>query len=220
MATTKSRPVATVGIRSPKFSSLTRGMRGSIPLARLAGPAGLPLLLLLLNSCCHSAAEKGNATLLWRASVGCHHWGSGCWIPGFSGTDSSPALSADGAQAVIGSYDGHVYSIATADGSQLWNSTLGPSLGYSAVGEGTPALVRVGGAACFIVATLHSVQCLDAETGAPRWSWTPEGGGQIASCGALDVQRQLVFAGTLHKELWALNVSDGRTVWRYEAGET
>ena len=24
--------------------------------------------------------------------MGCRHWGPGCWVPGFSGTDSSPAL--------------------------------------------------------------------------------------------------------------------------------
>ena len=40
-----------------------------------------------------AAAAVPPGTVLWNASVGCHHWGPGCWIPNFSGTDSTPALS-------------------------------------------------------------------------------------------------------------------------------
>ena len=35
-----------------------------------------------------SSSTTANATLLWRTQVGCLHWGPGCWVPGFSGTDS------------------------------------------------------------------------------------------------------------------------------------
>ena len=70
--------------------------------ARVAQPpvvAALPMsslrvLLLLLcvvvstASAALSSSTTANATLLWRTQVGCLHWGPGCWVPGFSGTDS------------------------------------------------------------------------------------------------------------------------------------
>jgi outer membrane protein assembly factor BamB len=157
--------------------------------------------------------------LEWRASVGCHRYGPGCWIPGFAGTDASP-LAHDGG-IVIGSYDGHLYHVA-ADGTQIWNATLGNSIGYSAVGEGTPALVTPNPdkptLKCFVVATLDSVKCLSADAATVVWSWTPAGGGQVASCGGVDAARGLVFVGTLHRKLYAVRTQDGTTAWTYDAG--
>ena len=158
-----------------------------------------------------------NATLLWRLAIGCHHWGPGCWLPGFAGTDSSPSLSRDEHTIVIGSYSGDTFGISS-NGSKVWQvpSWSGSTL-YDSVGEGTPALVtRPGADDCFVVAGISTVKCLKVSGGAAAWSWSPAEGGQISSCGAVDAARQLVFVGTLKKQFFAVNTSDGRTVWRYD----
>ena len=161
-------------------------------------------------------ATTSNATLLWRLSIGCHHWGPGCWLPGFAGTDSSPTLSTDEQTLAIGSYNGNTYGV-TSDGTIRWTvPSWSSSAIYDSVGEGTPVFVPGGN--CFIIAGIHTVKCLDSNTGAAAWSWTPEGGGQIASCGAVDLARGLVFVGTLTKTLTAVNVTDGHTVWSHLAG--
>ena len=48
-------------------------------------------------------------SVLSKTRVGCLHWGPGCWLPGFTGTDSSPALSPDEKVVYIGSYDHYLY---------------------------------------------------------------------------------------------------------------
>ena len=58
----------------------------------------------------------GVAKLAWKTGVGCHHWGPGCWLPMFTGTDSSPAISQDGSMAYIGSYDHHLYAVEVMSG--------------------------------------------------------------------------------------------------------
>ena len=154
-----------------------------------------------------AAAAVPPGTVLWNASVGCHHWGPGCWIPNFSGTDSTPALSRDGRVVAVGSYDGTVYAVKAADGAPAW--TVAMDMG---VGETTPALTNGG---CFAVCGLREVRCVDAATGAQVWSRTP--GGQLASCGAYDATRDLLFVGTLDKQLWALRGGDGSYAWSYDA---
>ena len=148
---------------------------------------------------------------------------AGCWIPGFEGTDSTPALSRDGQAVCIGSYSGEAFGICARTGKPLWNATLDPPVGYSAVGEGTPALIRnvsdpLGHFGdCFVIATLESVRCLDVNTGSVYWSWSPSEGGQLSSCGAVDSIRGVFFVGTLKRSLFAVNTTDGTTVWHYPA---
>ncbi|KAH8097245.1 hypothetical protein JL720_130 [Aureococcus anophagefferens] len=110
-------------------------MGSPIALASLALMLGSPGVAALASL---AGAASPNGTLLWRSAVGCHRWGPGCWVPNFSGTDASPAVSPRGATVVVGSYDGTVYALDGADGSVRWNASL--DMG---VGEGTPGSPRL-----------------------------------------------------------------------------
>ncbi|GMH76306.1 hypothetical protein TrST_g9516 [Triparma strigata] len=58
--------------------------------------------------------------LLSKVTVGCHHWGKDCLVPGFAGTDSSPSLIGENLDRVaIGSYDGSIHILSSQDGDQL-----------------------------------------------------------------------------------------------------
>ena len=137
-------------------------------------------------------------------------------VPGFQGTDSTPALSSSGDRIVVGSYDGNVYCLDSTNGKELWKASFD-----FGVGEGTPALVE--SLQCFVVAGYGKAECLDAETGKARWTFAPKkspssfSSSQIASCGAVDQERGLVFVGTLDKQIWGVNTTDGSVVWRYDA---
>ena len=69
-------------------------------------------------------------------------------------------------------------------------------------------MVTKGG--CVAVCWMHEIRCLDPATGAAVWSRVP--GGQLASCGAYDDTRDLLFVGTLDKAMWALRGIDGSRV--------
>ena len=161
--------------------------------------------MLLATGLVAASAVAAPGDVLWRSPVGCHHWGPGCWVPHFSGTDGTPVVSRDGGTVVVGSYDGRVYAVDFDDGAQRWNASV--DMG---VGEGTPMVVGD----CYVVCGLLEVRCLDFASGAAAWSARP--GGQIGSCGGFDGTH--VYVGTLRKELWALHGANGSVAWRYEAG--
>ena len=151
-----------------------------------------------------------NATLLFRTRVGCSHWGPGCWIPGFKGTDSSPAIGG-GNLVTIGSYDGALYGVDATNGSIRWKA-------HGAGGEGSPAFLD---SSVYVWGGLQGkkLDCIDAASGAITWEWTPDDEGKITTSGAVDVTLGLVFAGTSStRALFAVNASSGKTVWRVDAG--
>ena len=120
-------------------------------------------LLLPLVSGASSAA---NATLRFRTRVGCQHWGRECPVPGFVGTDSSPAVGPDG-QVVIGSYDGNLYSVDPADGSIIWKAA-------GAGGEGSPSITTDNKILVWGGITGKTLECLNGTTGATIWAWRCE----------------------------------------------
>lgn len=77
----------------------------------------------LFVSCAASVATSSpfpSPQLLSKISVGCHHWGKDCPVPGFAGTDSSPSLvGEDSSRIVIGSYDGSIHILSSQNGSEL-----------------------------------------------------------------------------------------------------
>jgi outer membrane protein assembly factor BamB len=75
----------------------------------------------------------------WKTTVGCHHWGKNCWIPGFQGTDSSPSVSYDGTTIYIGSYDHYLYGIDASSGALRWKYFTG-SAGIGI--ESSPAVTQ------------------------------------------------------------------------------
>ena len=99
-----------------------------------------PFLVLAAATLFSAHAAAPNATLLWKTQVGCLHWGPGCWVPGFSGTDSSPALLL-GDSLAIGAYGdlliGNMYRVSLKDGTVIWKVA-------NAGGEGSPAVSQAG----------------------------------------------------------------------------
>ena len=148
-----------------------------------------------------SVSAEQNATLLWRTKVGCTHWGPGCWVPGFSGTDSSPA-SVNNDSITIGAYGdlmiGSLFRIALDDGSIQWTVK-------QSGGEGSPAVSSAG---VVFTSTYNSFKAISA-SGRLLWEWHTPDRGQIGSSGALDEQRELIFIGTLRNTFYAVNSTTG-----------
>ena len=143
----------------------------------------------------------------WRLSVGCHHWGPGCWVPGFQGTDSSPTVGPDG-YVVIASYNSNVYSVHADTGHVRWTAPGG--------GESSPFLTRDNKV---LIPSYSSLQKLDGATGKKEWSWAPTTwDGSIASAGAIDDDLGLVFAGALDDNMYAVDLATGKTRWTYASG--
>ena len=161
-------------------------------------------------------------TLRFRTKVGCLHWGAECPIPGFIGTDSSPALSrrggggpdADALAIAIGSYDGHLYAVDAASGAVRWKVAGAGGEGSPTWSQGANAVLSWGGLQG------SSLGSYDGATGVQRWRWTPpDGGNVITSSGALDEALDLVYVGTSSTQtLYAINASSGATVWARPAG--
>jgi len=126
-----------------------------------------------------------NATLLWRTQVGCTHWGPGCWVPGFSGTDSSPAFVSNDS-ITIGAYGdlmiGNLMRLSLQDGSIQWTVK-------KAGGEGSPAVSSTG----TVFSSTYSGFLAISQAGKQLWEWKTPDGGQIGSSGALDEQRGLIL---------------------------
>ena len=164
-----------------------------------------------------AALGTSSPSLRFRTKVGCQHWGAECPVPGFVGTDSSPALSPAGGKgqlATIGSYDSHLYAVEVATGAVRWKVK-------GAGGEGSPAWsVRSDAVLTWGGLQGSSLDSLDGQSGDRRWRWTPPGGGDvITSSGGLDEARELIFVGTSStRMLYAVNVSSGATVWSLDAG--
>ncbi|KAH8061954.1 hypothetical protein JL722_3912 [Aureococcus anophagefferens] len=169
-------------------------MGSPIVLASLAVVMGSPGVAALASL---AGAASPNGTLLWRSAVGCHRWGPGCWVPNFSGTDASPAVSPRGATVVVGSYDGTVYALDGADGSVRWNASL--DMG---VGEGTPALVGA--------AATSSAGCLNRSTGA--LAWRAPAGLQVQSTPAVGASQ--LYVGSYDNCLDAYALAGGASRWR------
>ena len=68
----------------------------------------------------NTKGPQASPVLSWKTRVGCLHWGPRCWLPGFTGTDSSPALSPDEKIVYIGSYDHYLYGVDVETGAVRW----------------------------------------------------------------------------------------------------
>ena len=153
-------------------------------------------LWLFVTSVCFVSATTvmpsgvSNGTLLWSTKVGCANWGPGCWIPGFQGTDSSPALSSEDAVVVIGSYDGYLYGVDSETGKIIYQIDKAGGEASPSIDLKSDRIVVWGGL------TAKHLQSLNATDGSSLWEWSPDGKGEIAASGGIDSDRSLVFAGT------------------------
>ena len=196
-------------------TSASNGQRTSLswPMASLRPLLSMGALYLALNLSLVLATSPQSVTLLWKTKVGCLHWGPGCWVPGFHGTDSSAALLFNDS-LVIGAYGnlmvGNMWRVGIDDGKIKWSA---PQAG----GEGSPAVSQAG---VIFTSTYGGLLALDPGSGERLWEWRPTDGGQIGSSGALDEHLGLIFVGTLKDGFYAVNVSNGRTVWSYSTSSS
>jgi outer membrane protein assembly factor BamB len=149
-------------------------------------------------------------TLFKKVKVGCQHWGPGCWVPGFQGTDSSPMLLPDESLVLIGSYDTNMYGVNTKDGTIAWKS---PGNG----GEGSASVLADGSSVMWGNIWSDNLVRLDA-SGKTLWTWVPPVKGGITTCGA-DESNNIAFAGTEDTNLfYGIDLTTGTTKWTYNAG--
>jgi outer membrane protein assembly factor BamB len=152
----------------------------------------------------------GVAKLAWKTGVGCHHWGPGCWLPMFTGTDSSPAISQDGSMAYIGSYDHHLYAVEVMSGKVVWRTELGSK------GIGIESSPAVGLDNRVVVGSYdHAVWCVNGTNGTVLWRF--ETAGDVASAPAVSDDGTTAFVGGVDGFLYALAMATGAVQWRYNA---
>lgn len=161
---------------------------------------------IVLWACALGHAASKVPPLKWRTEVGCHHWGPGCWTPGFTGTDSSPTAGPDGYIA-IASYNSNVYSVDPATGDVRWKVAGG--------GESSPFVTSDNR---IFIPSYTSLLSLGGATGKQLWEWKIPNGGSIANAGAIDEQLSLIFVGGLDGNMYAVDLSNGTTRWTYAAG--
>jgi len=124
------------------------------------------------------------------------------WAFETGGAIKGPVAVHDGL-AVFGSWDGHVYGVDLADGSERWAVETGADV------MSGPAVDPDGTA--YVGSHDGHVYALDATTGAERWRY--DTGGWVI--GSLRATPDHVLAGSYDRALHALDAADGDLTWRF-----
>eukprot|EP00939_MAST-03C_sp_MAST-3C-sp1_P002242 g2242.t1 len=160
-----------------------------------------------------SGPEK-NPVLAWKTQVGCLHWGPGCWVPGFTGTDSSPAVSPDGTLVYIGSYDHYLYAVNVTTGRVVWKRYTGEK------GIGIESSPAVSINNIVVVGTYgDDVLAYCGDDGTLMWNYTTRD--YVASAPAIAIVEgaTVAFVGGVDGFLHAIDVSTGQRRWAFDAQE-
>ncbi|WP_299236012.1 PQQ-binding-like beta-propeller repeat protein [Natronomonas sp.] len=107
--------------------------------------------------------------------------------------------------AFVGSWDGHLYRLGLADGTEEWSFETGEVVMSNPGIDPEAGVVYVG-------SDDDHVHALDTDTGEPLWS-TDVGGNVI---GSLSVTAETVLVGSYDTHLYALDKTTGETRWRVE----
>ncbi len=118
---------------------------------------------------------------------------------------ASPLLA--GSRIFVPSKDGAVYAIDAEGGEQVWRAHVGAGVASPAT-EGDTIFVGGGG-----FGGSGRVMALDATSGEPRWSFTPNGPVQAS----LTYADGKVFFATNSEDgtIYALNATSGEVVWSF-----
>jgi len=159
---------------------------------------------------CEVEGPRTNPGIVWKAEVGCHHWGPGCWVPGFEGTDSSPAVSPSGALVYIGSYDHYLYAVSSENGTIVWKAYTGES------GIGIESSPAVSSQNIVVVGTYaKTVVAFNGSDGTSLWNYTTSD--YVASAPA--IHNETVYIGGVDGYLHSIDVSTGKRKWAFSANK-
>ena len=120
-------------------------------------------------------------------------------------TYGTPALN--GTTLYVGGYDGHLYSIDTKTGGDLWDILVGagsPIVGGPAV-QGTTVVVASSDGNIYAYETTNGTLIWRFPTDNKVWA-TPT------------IVDDHVYVGSLDQKMYALNLNDGTKLWEYSAG--
>ena len=120
-------------------------------------------------------------------------------------TYGTPALN--GNTLYVGGYDGHLYSIDTKTGGDLWDILVGA--GSHIVGG--PA---VQGTTVVVPSSDGNIYAYDTTNGTLIWRF-PTDNRVWATPTIVDDH---VYVGSLDQKMYALNLNDGTKIWEYSAG--
>jgi outer membrane protein assembly factor BamB len=150
------------------------------------------------------AVKRSTGQKIWDSSPGAGPLGLG------AGNFYSSAAVEYG-RVYIGSTNGVVYSLSSADGKLAWSHGTGGYV-YASPAVGAARHVRPS---VYIGSYDGRFYALDARTGKPRWVRSL--GTKIS--GSASIIGDLVFVSDLGKtETWALSTRTGRTVWKTGRG--
>ena len=107
----------------------------------------------------------------------------------------------DGRAFAIGSYDGHLYSLAALDGAMRWKFRTG---------RGVVSRPASDGETLYFGSEDHSLYAVDALTGQQRWAHRT--GMPVRSSPALN--KSVVYVGSDDSSVYALKAIDGSLLWR------
>jgi len=135
---------------------------------------------------------------------------------------------------VAGSFDGNVYAIRAAGGSELWRFTVKPHPGasYGAIAS-SPAVVEVAGEQRVYIAGGMTMYALAAATGEQRWQF--DAGTGCTTCGPRDERNEILSSPAVLPDedlllfgmdvndsapgkggFYALSARDGRLRWYFD----
>jgi outer membrane protein assembly factor BamB len=117
------------------------------------------------------------------------------------GVYSTPAVTPDGQTVVVAGYNGHVYGLKLADGTQQWDhNTNGPIVGG----------VALSGNLAFVGNSNGRFSALDISKGGAE-VWHKQVGDRIWSTPVVD--GDTVYVTAMDRKLYAWKVADGAVVW-------
>jgi len=140
---------------------------------------------------------------------------------------SSPVVS--GQTVYVGSDDGRLYALRTADGSKIWEfETKGQVTSSPAVADGIAYVSSLDG----------NVYAVDAQSGKPKWTFATQGERRFTAPGihgiaprrelmpdpfdlfmsSPSVERGTVYVGSGDGYVYALDAATGRLHWKFKTG--
>jgi probable HAF family extracellular repeat protein len=130
--------------------------------------------------------------------------GSMLWSREHLNSLASPVIS--GETLYVAEFEGSVYAINTASGETVWRSEL--------PGRSSSSILVANGQAYAATGT-GELFAFDAGSGALQWKVQTAGTIWLSSPSTVG---NTIVAGTIENMLLALDASDGRELWRFEAG--